>query len=127
MSGRDPSSEDGEEVAATELVDTAAEERSELVDADELPVVARMVVEIRSDGSRTVTRGVLEDHVQGEKVAVEAAAPTLPGLATGLARALMRMPGLERRAARAALDAPRGRRGVLGRLRGRLLGDDDSR
>lgn len=96
-----------------------------LAEEDELPVVARMVVEIRSDGSRTVARGVLEDHIQGEKVAVEAKAPTLPGLATGLARALMRMPGMERRAARALRqedEEPR-RRGIVGRLRGRLLGD----
>lgn len=110
------------EAEPVDIVETSGTSDA-IVEEHELPVVARMVVEIRSDGSRTVARGVLEDHIQGEKVAVEAKAPTLPGLATGLARALMRMPGIERRAARElGADEPR-RRGIVGRLRGRLLGD----
>ncbi len=112
------------EAEPVEIVETEPGTEA-IVGEDELPVVARMVVEIRSDGSRTIARGVLEDHIQGEKVAVEAKAPTLPGLATGLARALMRMPGIERRAARKLEhDGSARRRGLVGRLRGRLLGDD---
>ena len=41
---------------------------------DELPVVARLVVEIRSDGRRTVARGAMEDVASGQTVAVEARA-----------------------------------------------------
>ena len=38
----------------------------------EPPVVARLMVEIRSDGSHTIARGALEEMTTGEKVAVEA-------------------------------------------------------
>ncbi len=57
----------------------------------DLPVVARLVVEIRSDGSRTVARGALED-LDGQRVAVEAHGTTPWSLAKQLAVALWRIP-----------------------------------
>jgi hypothetical protein len=38
----------------------------------EPPVVARLLVEIRSDGSHTIARGALQDELSGEKLAIEA-------------------------------------------------------
>lgn len=63
---------------------------------DDLPVVARMVVEIRSDGSRTIARGALEDRLVGETVQVRAEAATPLALAGALAKALLRTPVLRR-------------------------------
>jgi hypothetical protein len=63
---------------------------------DEPPVVARMVVEIRSDGSRTIARGALEDRLLGETVQVHAEAATPLALVGQLARALARTPVLAR-------------------------------
>jgi hypothetical protein len=71
--------------------------------ADELPVVARLVVEIRSDGRRTIARGALEDVVQGERVAVEARGDSPLSLAMGLARSILSMPMLARATARKLL------------------------
>ena len=72
--------------------------------SDEPPVIARMVVEIRSDGSRTIARGAMEDHIQGERVQVEARADSPLQLATALAKLLFESPRLARR----ALDQSRG-------------------
>lgn len=58
------------------------------------PVVARMVVEIRSDGSKTVARGALEDLTTGQKVALRADAGTPFELARELSRSILRMPSL---------------------------------
>lgn len=55
---------------------------------DDLPVVARMVVEIRSDGSRTVARGAIEDTASGQKHAVVARGGTPLALAADLTRGL---------------------------------------
>ncbi|HSC88015.1 MAG TPA: hypothetical protein VLC09_12120 [Polyangiaceae bacterium] len=74
--------------------DTLAEE------ADLPPVVARMVIEIRSDGSRTIARGALEDRLTGERVALQADASTPLALATELTRALLRTPLLAKDLAR---------------------------
>lgn len=60
--------------------------------ADDLPVVARLVVEIRSDGSRTLARGALEDTNLGERVGVEASGDTPAELAGKLLRALVAAP-----------------------------------
>ena len=62
----------------------------------ELPVVARLVVEIRSDGSRTVARGAMEDASTGMKAAVEAKGRTPLELALGLAKSLLAAPWLGR-------------------------------
>jgi hypothetical protein len=74
----------------------------------ELPVVARLVVEIRSDGSRTVARGAIEDATSGQRVAIEARGDSPLSLALQLARSLASVPRLS---ARAAV------RGLLGRRR----------
>jgi hypothetical protein len=83
--------------------------------ADEPPVVARLVVEIRSDGRRTIARGALEDLTQGERVAVEARGDSPLSLALGLARSILSMPMLARASARKLL-------GGLGRAGGRSGG-----
>src|SRR5690606_15350192 len=69
------------------------------------PVVARMVVEIRSDGSRTVARGALEDLASGERVALQADASTPLMLASQLAKSLFRTPVFAKQAVRALLSA----------------------
>jgi hypothetical protein len=75
---------------------------------DDLPVVARLVVEIRSDGRRTIARGAVEDRASGQKVAIEARGDSPAQLAMALARSLWKMPGL---------GARRAVRGLLGRGR----------
>jgi hypothetical protein len=57
-----------------------------------LPVVARMVIEIRSDGTRTVVRGALEDTSHGERVGIEAHGASPAGLAGMLLRAIVAAP-----------------------------------
>jgi hypothetical protein len=71
----------------------------------ELPVVARLIVEVRSDGSRTVARGAMEDAASGTKVAIEAAGTTPLELALTLAKSLMSAPWFARPLARGALKA----------------------
>lgn len=78
--------------------------------AGEPPVVARLVVEIRSDGTRTIARGALEDAVHGERTAIEARGDSPIQLAIALARTLTQLP---RMAARAGV------RGLLGRRKDR--------
>lgn len=90
---------------AAELVERAPDA---LEPADEPPVVARLVVEIRSDGSRTIARGAVEDAQRGERVTVEARGDSPIQLAIALARALTQVPRLS---ARSAV------RGLLGKRR----------
>jgi hypothetical protein len=80
----------------TELVRSATDE---LDTASEPPVVARLVVEIRSDGSRTVARGAVEDAQRGERVTIEARGDSPLQLAIALARALTSVPRLSARSA----------------------------
>jgi hypothetical protein len=75
----------------------------------EPPVVARLIVEIRSDGSRTVARGAMEDVVTGQRVAVEAKGTTPLQLAAALARSMFSVPALARAAARALLPGRKNR------------------
>jgi hypothetical protein len=70
----------------------------------EPPVVARLMVEIRSDGSQTIARGALEEMTTGEKVAIEARGATPAQLAAQLARALVATPFLARAAMKAMLE-----------------------
>lgn len=79
------------------------EPSSTLVEDELPPVVARMVVEIRSDGTRTVARGAIEDLQSGERVALRADASTPVALASELAKGLLRTPALAREAVKAAL------------------------
>lgn len=58
----------------------------------EPPIVARLVVEIRSDGSRTIARGALEDAITDQKVAIKAEGTTPAQLASSLARTLVTLP-----------------------------------
>ena len=76
--------------------------------ADDPPVVARMVVEIRSDGSRTVARGAMVDLVNGSETAIEARGTTPAQLAFALARELMKMPRLMAKSSLRALLPGRG-------------------
>lgn len=64
------------------------------------PVVATLVVEIRSDGSRTIARGALKDELSGERVALEARGQTPMQLATQLAKNLLTTPLAARKLAR---------------------------
>jgi len=92
----------------TELVSRAPGERDSLETTDDPPVVARMIVEIRSDGSRTIARGAIEDAQRGDRVAIEARGDSPIQLAIALARSLTQLPRL---GARSAV------RGLLGRRR----------
>jgi hypothetical protein len=73
--------------------------RGDVVHADEPPVVARMVIEIRSDGSRTIARGALEDVSTGQRAAIEAQGTSPIQLAFALARSLGQLPRLTARSA----------------------------
>ena len=70
---------------------------------DEPPVVARLMVEIRSDGSRTIARGAMEDVRGGESVAIRAEGRTPTELAFSLVKMMFKMPAMARAAARALL------------------------
>lgn len=129
---------------AAELAAQASESSESVRADDELPVVARMVVEIRSDGTRTVARGAVEDLLHGEQVAVEARAGSPLELSRALAKMLLSAPFAASSALlRGEQDAREGARitrGLRGRMRAlgrdlgsrlerevqaRLLGDDD--
>lgn len=76
----------------------------------EPPVVARLVVEIRSDGSRTIARGAMEDTVNGVSTAIEARGDSPLQLAIALARSLTQLPRLgARQVIRGLLGKPRER------------------
>lgn len=61
---------------------------------DEPPVVARMIVEIRSDGTHTIARGALEDAATGHRVALVARGSSPAQLAVSLAKSLFKAPAL---------------------------------
>ena len=85
--------------------------RADVQAATEPPVVARLVVEIRSDGTRTIARGALEDAALGQQVAVQAEGTTPLALAFALARSLVKAPFLARAFTKALLRSkPDGRR-----------------
>jgi hypothetical protein len=81
------------------------EPKPELVEAPagelqpEPPVVARMIVEIRSDGSRTIARGAIEDVQTGQRTTIEARGDSPIQLAIALARSLTQLPRLTARSA----------------------------
>jgi hypothetical protein len=98
-----------EDRGKSELIERPPD-RVEHARADEPPVVARLVVEIRSDGTRTIARGALEDAQHGQRTAIEARGDSPIQLAIALARTLTQLPRLAARA---------GVRGLLGRGRSR--------
>ena len=69
----------------------------------EPPVVARLVIEIRSDGTRTIARGVAEDVAQGERVEVHAEGATPFQLVLSLVKSLREVPSLARSFAKGLL------------------------
>src|SRR5262245_52145922 len=64
----------------------------------EPPVVARLIVEVRSDGSRTIARGGLESG--GEAVTLEAHGTTPAQLTASLVRSILMAPTLLRQLSR---------------------------
>ncbi len=78
--------------------------------AEELPVVARLIVEIRSDGTRTLARGAMEDAASGTRAAIEAAGATPMELAMALAKSMLAAPWIKRRVAGDAIRALLGKR-----------------
>jgi hypothetical protein len=66
-------------------------------DDDLPPVVARLVVEVRSDGSRTIARGGLEDLTTGQRVTIDARGSTPAQLALALARSMFKLPPLAKK------------------------------
>jgi hypothetical protein len=92
------------------VLDDAGGPRSIAAVSEDPPVVARVVIEIRSDGSRTIARGAMEDVASGERVAIEAQGTTPLALAAALAKHIVSAPALARHAVRGF---------IAGRLRGR--------
>jgi hypothetical protein len=76
---------------------------------EEPPVVARMIIEIRSDGTRTIARGALEDIVSNERVKIEASGGSPMQLAASLASNLLSTPFMLGRAANAVIKNRLGR------------------
>jgi hypothetical protein len=68
------------------------------------------MVEIRSDGTRTIARGAIEEIAGGERVAIEAQGATPAHLAASLARALFATPFLAGATVRAVLEGRRAER-----------------
>jgi hypothetical protein len=60
--------------------------------ADEPPVVAQLMIEIRADGSRTIARGALSDLRTGESATVRAEGRTPSELMLALASSLLTLP-----------------------------------
>ena len=83
---------------------------------DDLPVVARLIVEIRSDGSRTIARGAIEDANLGQRVAVEARGDSPLALALALAKSIGSMTGLVGNGARPRLPRLSARAALRGLL-----------
>ena len=72
------------------------EKKDERAVTAEPPVVARLVIEIRSDGSRTIARGIAEDTARGERVEVNAEGATPLQLVLSLVKSLKDVPALAR-------------------------------
>lgn len=74
---------------------------------EELPVVARLVVEIRSDGQRTIARGALDDRASGQSVALKLDAGSPLDLVRRLGKVVLTLPSLGRGRAPEQAKAPR--------------------
>ncbi|HKQ71072.1 MAG TPA: hypothetical protein VJT73_17115 [Polyangiaceae bacterium] len=97
MDARDPVAK------PTEHGELTPPRRADIEKGRDLPVVARLMVEIRSDGSTTIARGAMEDNLTGQKVAVEASGATPLALALSLAKSIAGTPWMAAQAFRALL------------------------
>jgi hypothetical protein len=91
------------------------EPRIEIETSNEPPVVARLIVEIRSDGTRTIARGAVEDVQSGQRTTLEARGDSPLALALQLAKVLTQLPRHAFRLASSAHTARSAVRGLLGR------------
>ena len=82
-------------------------EAGELLEKKESSVVAWLVIEIRSDGLRTVARGVVEDVQSGERVELHAEGATPLTLIGSLLKSLADVPTLAQKTARLLLNKPK--------------------
>jgi hypothetical protein len=98
-------------------VEEASRERPLAERPGDPPVVARLVVEIRSDGTRTIARGAMEDLTLGQKMAMEAEGGSPAQLAASMLRSLAKLPVMA-----AAPELVRGALVVQGVLRALLPG-----
>ncbi len=69
-----------------------------IAEGEDLPVVARLIVEVRSDGKRTIARGAMEDAATGMKASIEASGSSPLELALALAKSMLQIPALTRQA-----------------------------
>lgn len=74
-------------------------------EATEPPVVAQLMVEIRSDGSHTIARGALNDLRTGESAQVRAEGRTPAELVVSLCSSLLTLPSTVMKHVRAVHDA----------------------
>lgn len=100
----DDSAQNPEEIAVSRSLPQESAGQSLELRGAEPPVVARMVIEIRSDGSRTIARGALEDVQNGERVALEAQGSTPLALALSLSKSLLTAPLLARELAKSSAE-----------------------
>ena len=65
---------------------------SSVAQTDEPPVVAQLMIEIRSDGSRTIARGALNDLRTNESAQIHAEGRTPADLMLSLASSIVALP-----------------------------------
>lgn len=105
---RDTATKVLEQVPTTSLAETKHRDEMETL-TGEPPVVARLMIEIRSDGLHTIARGALKDELSGEQVSLEAKGTTPIQLAAQLAKGLLTTPLAAGQLARAMMTARRGK------------------
>lgn len=81
-------------MAADENPELVRHAPRDVVESKEPPVVARLVVEIRSDGSRTMARGAIEDVATGQRVMIDAQGTSPIQLAFALMKSITQLPKL---------------------------------
>jgi hypothetical protein len=80
----------------------APRESFEVTGDTELPIVARLIVEVRSDGRRTVARGLIEDTTTGRRTQLAASGANPVALLATVLDAGRTFAGLAWQAARKA-------------------------
>jgi hypothetical protein len=91
------------EVTRTNRLAPRTDHVTDLAPANEPPVVARLWIEIRSDGNLTVARGALEDAQLDERTSLEVKGATPFQLTLSLVKALFQAPAFARSVAQALL------------------------